>query len=339
MNNQSLTKCIKNALEKLYKEDNILLDYNTDDPLVAERCISFRLGYYLQNIFIEYNVDSEYNRHKNEIKRIEDNPIYPDIIIHKRKRDDYNLAWIEIKKSNSKYEETNNDRKRLKSVTYGDNNYGYQYGYLIILSKNNAIIEIYKEGKAIGKEIYMNYDFRKFQRTTLMRTLGMDKYKNIMEIVKDKDIDLSKSKKFKLLFNGFYRVRRNNEWQEDYYNFFQDNRNNKKITFDEILDYMYDKTKGNIEASFCSKMLATINPNMPIWDQYVLKNLNIKVEGKTKEERLENTKNAYKLIVKEMNDRLERKNVQETIKEFRDFFPELDFTDMKILDFLLWNNR
>ena len=33
------------------------------------------------------------------------------------------------------------------------------------------------------------------------------------------------------------------------------------------------KEIGNIEASFSSKMIATIDPNMPIWDRYVMQNL------------------------------------------------------------------
>lgn len=185
----------------------------------------------------------------------------------------------------------------------------------------------------------MGYSFKSFQKTALIRLLGMDKYKNIISMFNDKSIDLS-SKKFTKSFNSFYRVRRNEEWQKIYYNYFNMNRDNKNLTFDEILDYMYYHTRGNmIEASFCSKMLATVNPNMPIWDQYVLKNLDIKVEGNTKEERLTKTKEAYKRIIDEVNSKLENEEIQQTISDFRAFFPELQFSDVKILDFILWNER
>ncbi len=185
----------------------------------------------------------------------------------------------------------------------------------------------------------MSYSFYSFQKIALIRLLGMDKYKEIISMFNDKSIDLS-SKRFTKKFNGFYRVRRNEEWQKVYYDFFNKNRDNKEITFDEILDYMYHNTKGNmIEASFCSKMLATINPDMPIWDQYVLKSLNIKVEGNTKDDRLINTKEAYKKIINEVNSKLENKDIQQTIADFKSFFPELNFSDVKILDFILWNDR
>ena len=183
------------------------------------------------------------------------------------------------------------------------------------------------------------YSFENFQRTALTRLLGMDKYKKILEMYNNQNIDLT-SKEFKKCFNGFYRVRRNEKWQKVYYDYFNKNRNNKNITFDEILDYMYYNTEGNmIEASFSSKMLSTINPNMPIWDRYVLKNLDIKVEGNTKEEKLIEAKKAYKKILEDVNNKLKDENIKQAIKDFRYFFPELKFTDVKILDFILWNDR
>lgn len=183
----------------------------------------------------------------------------------------------------------------------------------------------------------MNYSFKEFQRKSLHRLLGMDKYERIMQMMNDSK-DLSTDKEFIKTFNAFYRVRRDKKWQDSFYKFFQENRNNKNLTFDEIIDYMFDET-GNVEASFCSKMLATINPNMPIWDQYIIKNLKIKVEGNEKLERKESVKKAYRDIINEMNERLKRDDVKIAIKEFREFFPNTYFSDMKILDYLIWNER
>ena len=180
-------------------------------------------------------------------------------------------------------------------------------------------------------------NFKEFQRIGLTRWLGMDKYKNIISMFNDKNINLA-SKKFTKCFNGFYRVRKDNKRQKVYYKFFNKKRDNKDITFDEILEYLCKKT-GNIEASFSSKMLSTINPNMPIWDKYILKNLNIKVKGNSRDEKLKNTKEAYKIIIKKVDEILKDKYTQQAISEFRTFFPDLDFSDTKILDFFLWNNH
>lgn len=184
-----------------------------------------------------------------------------------------------------------------------------------------------------------DYSFKKFQKCALIRLLGMDKYNEILNMFNNENIDLSKSKdEFQKCFNSFYKIRRNNEWRKYYYDYFQENRNNKNITFDEILDYMYDKT-GQIEASFASKMLATINPDMPIWDQYVLKNLGLKVQGITKEEKIKSTKDVYKKMICYISNNLREENIKKTIKDFKEFFSEFAFSDTKIFDFILWNDR
>lgn len=150
MNNyEDIILKIKQAITRFYKEDKELLNYNTKDPMICERTISFRIGMYLQEIFEDYNVDCEYNRHIDDIKELEENRIYPDIIVHKRKIDENNLVWIEIKKCSSSKKLIDEDRDRLKKVTDGKLNYKYTYGVLIILNESfdEIVIEIYDDGK------------------------------------------------------------------------------------------------------------------------------------------------------------------------------------------------
>ena len=54
---------------------------------------------------------------------------------------------------------------------------------------------------------------------------------------------------------------------------------------------------------------------------------------------MKNTKLAYKKIVEDVNNKLKDDSIKNAIKEFRKFFPEFNFSDVKILDFILWNNR
>lgn len=148
--------------------------------------------------------------------------------------------------------------------------------------------------------------------------------------------DVSKNVEYQTRFNAFYKVRRNKKWRNDFYNYFEKIKYNKNICFDEILDYVYNKT-GYIEASFCSKLLSTINDDMPIWDQYILKNLHLNVDGNSKSERLNNTKKKYHEIVRKEREMLKNKNIQESIKNFRKNFSEFKLSDIKILDYILWN--
>ena len=178
--------------------------------------------------------------------------------------------------------------------------------------------------------------FDKFQETiTDSRKSGMNKYKNIMAQFHG-NINIATSREFQKHFNGFYRIRRNQTRQKIYYDFFNKNKINKNITFNQILDYMYKET-GRIEASFCSKMLHTINPDMPIRDKFVLKNLKIEV-GKWND-KLENTKVAYQEIVNWFNKALKDESIKKEIRKFRRHYSDFDFSDVKILDFFLWNER
>ena len=92
------------ALIKLLKFDRFLLENNLN-----ERTISHKLAFYLSAEFKEWDVDFEYNRNHDGIKRLilcreeientdtEAKTVFPDIIVHERNSDN-NLLIIEIKK-------------------------------------------------------------------------------------------------------------------------------------------------------------------------------------------------------------------------------------------------
>ena len=182
----------------------------------------------------------------------------------------------------------------------------------------------------------MNYSFKIFQKNAVIRFLALDKYNYIKENIYK--CDISKDNEFQKVFNAFYRVRRDEKWRKVFYTYFESIKDKKNITFEEIVSYMYKKT-GNIEASFCSKLLSTINPNMPTWDQYVLANLDLYVKGKTKVEKLKDTIAVYNKIIEIENNKLKQKDIQQAIKDFKEYFPEYNLSDIKILDYILWNSR
>lgn len=104
---------------------------------------------------------------------------------------------------------------------------------------------------------------------------GIDKYNSIMNEFKNNSASLGSSDEFKRMFNGFYRVRRGNEWQKAFYDIFERNRNNKEATFADLYNELFNAV-GKREKSFVSKMLHTINDSSPIIDKNVLSGLNIK---------------------------------------------------------------
>ena len=102
---------------------------------------------------------------------------------------------------------------------------------------------------------------------------------------------------------------------------------------------MYKET-GNIEASFSSKMIATVDANMPIWDRYVMQNLCLELKGKTKEDQLDCAVGLYDQMVAWYGDFLKTENGRDCIAEFDKTLPGYTWmSDVKKIDFYLWSIR
>ena len=87
-------------------------------------------------------------------------------------------------------------------------------------------------------------------------------------------------------------------------------------------------------------MLATINPEMPIWDSIVLKNLGFKINGKTKEEKFSNAVVLYDDICKWYQQFKKTDEAKRMIESFDLAFPKYRFiSQTKKIDFILWAMR
>ena len=140
---------------------------------------------------------------------------------------------------------------------------------------------------------------------------------------------------FQRIFNSFYIVRRNKCWRKSYYEYFESVKNGKP-TFESIITYLY-KSTGNIEPSFSSKMLATILLEKPIWDRYVVQNLNMQLTGVTKEEKLKKAILLYADMEKWYADFLETEKGRECISEFDRVLPDYKgMSSIKKIDSILW---
>ncbi len=126
---------VKDSLKKLRRLDKKLLEIN-----VNERTITHKLAEYLQQNFPEFNVDCEYNRFEDLVKKlelpkdkinwddIEAKTVFPDIIIHKRGIQENNLLVIEVKKSSNI---NSGDFDRMKLHTFRQEPYSYTYGLFL----------------------------------------------------------------------------------------------------------------------------------------------------------------------------------------------------------------
>ena len=130
-----LERIVNSSLMKLRSLDKKLLEIK-----VNERTITHKLAVYLQQNFPEFNVDCEYNRFKDIVKKIklpnerinwndtEAKTVFPDIIIHKRGIEEDNLLVIEVKKSSN---DNSGDFDRIKLHAFLQEPYNYAYGLFL----------------------------------------------------------------------------------------------------------------------------------------------------------------------------------------------------------------
>ena len=153
---------VQHSLEDFYTQDSILFDCSAENEAVSERCMMFRIGWYMLTRmktlekFHWADLDCEYNRHFEDIKSMhvfglygysqESKGIIPDLLIHKRMSDENNLLVIEFKKGTPSSERRNNDYRKLTYFTDTSKEYSYDVGLYIELHKNEAIVKVYQDG-------------------------------------------------------------------------------------------------------------------------------------------------------------------------------------------------
>jgi hypothetical protein len=112
-----------------------------------------------------------------------------------------------------------------------------------------------------------------------------------------------------------------------------------KPTFDEVLEHL-NKSLGKYEPSFSSKLVATLDPNQPIWDAYVLENTQIKVPSYTSCHKLERAQAAYKCLQSWYKRFLGSSDGKFVVNVFnRTVSRHAKITDLKKVDFWLWQTR
>lgn len=171
----------------------------------------------------------------------------------------------------------------------------------------------------------------------IKKSFGIEKYAYIVSEIQNRDI--SKDLSYQRTYNAFYVVRRDAKWRKIYFDYFEKQKNKRKLSFDEVIKYFYKYT-GKVEPSFSSKLLSTINPQMPIWDLFVLKNLGLKTKEGKPLYKLEQSMRLYREINDYYLGLSESKWGKEVISAFNITLPQYKWiSDVKKLDFFIWKIR
>ncbi len=153
--------------------------------------------------------------------------------------------------------------------------------------------------------------------------------------------DVSNDANYQKAFKNFYRVRRNNKWRKDFFSILEQEKNNQEIRFDNILCQVYRKS-GKVETSYCSKLVATIDPNRPVWDTFVLNHLKLLKPSYNpkRQKQIANCCNVYLQIEQWMTKSINQQCFKQWVLLFDQSFPQfICFTDIKKLDLFLWQYR
>ena len=149
--------------------------------------------------------------------------------------------------------------------------------------------------------------------------------------------DVRSDASFRKRFNAFYKVRRGRDWQDKFYELLEC-RKGRASSFAEVLDALHSAT-GRYEASFASKLLATIDPDMPVIDSIVLRNLGVRLPAYGSDGRRSRIVELHGQLLASLNGFLKTDVGRYLVKRFRATYPEADVTEIKMLDFVLWQTR
>lgn len=164
---------------------------------------------------------------------------------------------------------------------------------------------------------------------------GLEKYLWIQRQINKRNTQ--NNREFQRKFNSFYRMRRNEEWQKKFYKLLEASKQ-KEIDFKNILVKLYKETN-RVEASFASKLVATINPNMPIIDKIVFGNIGLKLPASYKKDRILIIIEQYYLLLKEFLSFLRTEHGKYLVDRFIKEYPHIKITKIKMLDLILWQTR
>lgn len=190
------------------------------------------------------------------------------------------------------------------------------------------------------KQIIDKTETGKIKQSLLKKRNGVQKYIEIMEEIKKSDGHISQNKDFQNKYKNFYKMHLSRSLTEDFYNeyfkYLEKNYKNKQIEFKDVLEYISNKSN-RIEASFSSKLLATINPDRVVWDKNVRSQLEIPNAKsfndaiKLYDELETKLKNIY------LNTDLGKEYIRIFNETFENILPIEEITPIKKIDFVLWS--
>lgn len=165
--------------------------------------------------------------------------------------------------------------------------------------------------------------------------IGIERYRFIMEKVRRVDVSLDEG--FQKTYENFYTLSRYpKEFRQDYFAYMERCKE-AELSFEEALSYFLKY--GTLEVSFSSKLVHTLDPEQPIWDKNVTdRHFGYKIPACGTKDREKKIHDRYKRYKRDFLNYVASDDGKAVIRAFDETFPETGFTDLKKVDFVLWQD-
>ena len=164
---------------------------------------------------------------------------------------------------------------------------------------------------------------------------GLEKYTWLQEHFRTREV--TSDADFQRRFNGFYRVRRGPDWQRPFYALLERCKH-EPTSFADVLHHLQTAT-GRVEASFASKLVATVDPSLPIIDSVVLQNVGLRLPAPGVPHRLQRVVEAHEELARCFAAFLDSDTGAYLLDRFEATYPRSRVTKVKALDLVLWQDR
>lgn len=167
-------------------------------------------------------------------------------------------------------------------------------------------------------------------------------YRAIAAGIASIDLRIDDAELVRRRFNAYYGVRRNAAWRAAFYELFEAAKQHTETGADLFADLVrgLEAKTGRVEASFISKLVATLHPEYPIIDSVVRTWLAPLTEAPPFNGGVEGAIAYYRWLATVMAELRQCREAKAWLDVFDKAFParpgEVAISTMKKLDFLIW---
>ncbi len=149
--------------------------------------------------------------------------------------------------------------------------------------------------------------------------------------------DISEDRHFRRAYLNHFKLRdKDREFVRFYFRYLEDHKG-RRVSFEQALLALYRKF-GLLDPASASKLAATLDPTLPVWDTQILGSLGIRPFALEKSgRRVEKTIEAYDKLTAWYDRYLTSRDGRMAVQVFDEIYPGTGFSAMKKADFTIWS--